>query len=72
MTRDRTVEAATPWIKAGASSTSGSCVEMRCHSGAGEVCDSKNPHGPVLSFSPGQFAALLDGAGSGEFSHLAG
>jgi hypothetical protein len=70
MTRDRTVEAATPWIKAAASSTAGSCVELRRHSGAVEVRDSKDPHGSVLRFSGAQLAAWLDGADTGELDRL--
>ena len=70
MTTDRTAEAVTPWIKAAASSTSGSCVELRRRSGAVEVRDSKDPHGPVLRFSGAQFAAWLDGADTGELACL--
>ncbi|MEU7000984.1 DUF397 domain-containing protein [Nonomuraea sp. NPDC046570] len=31
------------------------------------VRDSKNPNGPVLTFTPGEWTAFLDGAGKGEF-----
>ena len=60
------------WIKASASGQGGECVEMRRHDGAVEIRDSKDPHGPVLRFAGAQFAAWLDGAGSGEFSPLTG
>ncbi|HET9654206.1 MAG TPA: DUF397 domain-containing protein [Kineosporiaceae bacterium] len=71
MTTDRTVDISTPWIKAAASSTSGQCVEMRRIGGAVEVRDSKDPNGPTLRFSGTQFAAWLDGADGGEYTHLA-
>jgi hypothetical protein len=62
--------APTPWLKARASSEAGGCVEMRRCGAAVQVRDSKNPHGPVLSFASGQFAAWLDGADSGEYAYL--
>ena len=62
----------TPWIKATVSSgDSPECVEMRRNDGMVEVRDSKDPHGPVLSFRADEFAAWLAGARSGEFDHLA-
>lgn len=60
----------TAWIKASRSTSGGDCVEMRRHSASVEVRDSKNLHGPVLSFSPRQFAAWLEGADNGEYGHL--
>ena len=67
MSTDRSTE----WIKASASDANGSCVEMRRHGDAIEVRDTKQDgHGPVLSFTPAEFAAWLDGAVTGEFSHL--
>jgi len=61
----------TPWIKAARSGDQGACVEMRRHDGAVEVRDSKHPDGPVLRFTPREFAAWLDGARNAEFDHLA-
>jgi Domain of unknown function (DUF397) len=62
-----------PWEKSTASSGAGQCVET-----AGCVCgdevrvrDSKDPLGPVLTFTKAEFAAWLNGAKSGEFDHLA-
>jgi hypothetical protein len=43
---------------------------MRRIGGAVEVRDSKDPHGPTLRFSGAQFAAWLDGADGGEYTHL--
>jgi hypothetical protein len=60
----------TPWIKAQASGATGQCVELRRAGESIEVRDSKNPAGPVLRFTPGEWAAWLDGAKNGEFDHL--
>ncbi len=37
-----------------------------------EVRDTKDRKGPVLRFTPAEFAAWLDGAKNGEFDHLLG
>ncbi len=58
------------WIKASRSSSNGNCVEMRPTEGGVDVRDSKDPHGPILSFSKDEFAAWLEGAQAGEFDHL--
>jgi hypothetical protein len=60
----------TGWIKAMASDGGGNCVEMRRSQDVVEVRDSKDPHGPVLRFTPSEFAAWLDGARRAEFDHL--
>jgi hypothetical protein len=61
----------TEWIKATASGGGGGdCVELRRHGDAVEVRDSKDPDGPVLRFTPREFAAWLDGARHAEFDHL--
>jgi hypothetical protein len=61
----------TPWIKATASDQGESCVEQRRHAGMIEVRDTKDHGtGPVLRFTPQEFAVWLDGAGKGEFDHL--
>jgi NAD-dependent dihydropyrimidine dehydrogenase PreA subunit len=62
----------TPWIKARKSGgNGGSCVEMRRHDNAIEIRDTKNNGaGPVLTFTPAEFDAWLDGARRGEFDHL--
>ncbi len=42
----------TPWRKSTRSGgNGGQCVEVRRHDGAIQVRDSKNPHGPVLTYS---------------------
>jgi hypothetical protein len=60
-----------PWIKAAKSGANENCVEMRRHSGAIEVRDSKNPDGPSLRYTSCEFVAWLDGAKNGDFDHLA-
>jgi hypothetical protein len=61
----------TAWIKASASDSTGSCVEMRRNGDAIEVRDTKQQgRGPVLSFTPAEFAAWVDGARGGELDHL--
>ncbi|GAA3602420.1 DUF397 domain-containing protein [Kineosporia mesophila] len=58
------------WIKSAKSANSGECVEMRRHDGAIQIRDSKNPEGAVLSFTPGELDAWIDGAKKNEFDHL--
>lgn len=61
------------WIKAQASNSSGNCVEMEelpTPEGGVRVRDSKDPSGPVLSFTNAEFRAWLDGAKAGEYDHL--
>jgi hypothetical protein len=63
----------TQWIKASASGSSGgNCVEMRQHSQAIEVRDTKaHGAGPTLRFSCAEFSAWIDAAKNGELDHLA-
>jgi hypothetical protein len=61
---------ATQWIKAAASNGGGQCIEMRRRGDGVDVRDSKDPDGPVLHYTPGEFEAWLDGAKKGEFDHL--
>lgn len=60
------------WVKASRSGNVGDCVELRRHAGGVQVRDSKHPDGPVLTFTPTELAAWLDGARTGEFDHLVG
>jgi len=61
----------TQWIKASRSANQGACVEMRQHSGAVEVRDTKDAGtGPSLRFTGEEFASWLDGAKRGEYDHL--
>ena len=66
-----TVTEAPLWIKASRSGGEGQCVELRTRDGGVEVRDSKaGESGPILRFTPTEFAAFLDGARKGEFDHL--
>ena len=61
----------TPWVKASASNQEGTCVEQRCHGDMIDVRDTKDQgKGPILRFTPAEYAAWLDGARKGEFDHL--
>ncbi|MFI6537110.1 DUF397 domain-containing protein [Nonomuraea sp. NPDC050547] len=56
------------WRKATASGDNGQCVEVATHlPGIVAVRDSKDPEGPALIFTDGEWAAFLDGAGKHEF-----
>jgi hypothetical protein len=59
------------WIKATRSGDDADCVEMRRDGDVIAVRDSKDKAGPVLRYTPAEFAAWLDGAKKGEFDHLA-
>lgn len=57
------------WRKSRRSSLDGSCVEVRLlSSGTVEVRDAKDKTGPVLSFTPEEWEAFLDGVQNGEFN----
>ena len=49
----------------------GTCVEvatnLRATTGAVHVRDSKDPHGPILSFIPDQWEAFVQGIRDGAF-----
>ena len=56
------------WVKSSLSFSNGNCVEVASLSG-GEigVRDSREPGGPVLTFTPGEWAAFVGRARRGEF-----
>ncbi len=58
------------WIKARKSTAQGQdCVEVAKLPGGGRaVRDSKNPGGPVLTFSASEWDAFTDGMTKGEFA----
>ncbi len=56
------------WHKSTRSGTQGNCVEVAYLSGDRiGVRDSKNPDGPVLTFTPAEWEAFVAGAKDGEF-----
>ncbi|MDG4793041.1 MULTISPECIES: DUF397 domain-containing protein [Micromonospora] len=58
------------WRKSTRTQQSGQCVEVARVGEVIGVRDSKDPDGPVLAFTTGEFAAFLDGAAKGEFDDL--
>jgi hypothetical protein len=59
------------WRKSKASQANGSCVELAAmQDGSIAVRDSKDPNGPVLTFSRGEIRAWLHGVRAGEFDDL--
>jgi Domain of unknown function (DUF397) len=62
----------TTWKKASKSgSNGGQCVEVaRLDDGTVGIRDSKNPDGPVLRFTPDEWAAFLDGVAHQEFDAI--
>jgi Domain of unknown function (DUF397) len=55
-----------PWRKSSYSTNNGACVEV-----AGcQVRDSKDPGGPVLSFTPAAWRAFTEGIKGGELARL--
>jgi Domain of unknown function (DUF397) len=61
-------EPVTGWIKAKASDSNGSCVEVRqLDDGCVQVRNSRKPHIALTAFTRAEWAAFLDGARNGEF-----
>jgi hypothetical protein len=55
------------WAKSSHSGPNGNCVEVtRNLSGIVAVRDSKNPDGPVLTFTPGKWRAFTASIAAGE------
>jgi Domain of unknown function (DUF397) len=55
------------WLKAQSSGANGQCIEIASSPGKIAIRDSKDPDGPILVYTPGEFRAFLDGARKGEF-----
>lgn len=56
------------WTKSSFSGSADNCVEIAPLPGGGRaVRDSKDPSGPVLRFTPGEWAAFRSGMIAGEF-----
>jgi hypothetical protein len=57
------------WTKSSYSTAGGSCVEVRrSEDGNIQVRDSKNPHGPVLTFAHPEWEAFIGATKCHEFS----
>jgi hypothetical protein len=59
------------WVKAEYSGANGQCVEIASTTGKVAMRDSKDPDGPILVYTPGEFKAFLHGARNGEFDRFA-
>jgi predicted secreted Zn-dependent protease len=55
------------WRKSSYSGTNGQCVEAASGPGLVLVRDSKDRNGPVLTFTPAQWAGFAAGVRDGEF-----
>jgi hypothetical protein len=56
------------WFKSSRSSSGKECVEIAfLDAGMVGVRDSKNPTGPALVFTPGEWTAFTGGVNDGEF-----
>jgi Domain of unknown function (DUF397) len=55
------------WRKSTYSNNGGACVEVATGEDWIAVRDSKDPDGPVLTFTPAEWDAFLAGARDGEF-----
>ncbi|WP_458686080.1 DUF397 domain-containing protein [Nocardia tengchongensis] len=57
------------WFKSSHSSQGGECVEVAfLEGGQVGVRDSKDPTGPALTFTPGEWDAFTAGINDGEFN----
>jgi Domain of unknown function (DUF397) len=58
------------WRKASVSVNNGACLEVAPYGQGVAIRDSKNPRGPILRLTSGQWRAFLHGAKEGEFDSL--
>jgi len=59
------------WVKTQYSGSNGQCVEVASATGKIAIRDSKDPDGPILVYTVGEFRAFLHGARNGEFDRFA-
>ena len=55
------------WIKSSYSLSNGDCVEVQAEDNRVSVRDSKDPSGPVLTFTLDEWKAFTAGCRAGEF-----
>jgi hypothetical protein len=55
------------WRKSGASGANGDCVEVSFGGEGVSVRHSRDPDGPILSFTHSEWQAFIAGAHNGEF-----
>ena len=55
------------WIKAAGSASTGNCVQARDTENGVQLRDSKDPTGPVLTFTPTEWDVFVAGVKAGEF-----
>jgi hypothetical protein len=55
------------WRKSTRSGNQANCVMVRHNDASVQVKDSKNPEGPVLTFTRAEWIAFIGGAVDGEF-----
>jgi len=56
------------WYKSSFCTSSANCVETRMHTdGSVDIRNSRDPQGPVVSFTKDEWTAFLSGVRSGEF-----
>jgi hypothetical protein len=68
---ERPSDSGLSWVKSSLSFSNSNCVEVASLPGGGiGVRDSKDPEGPVLRFTPGEWHAFLGGARNGEFDRF--
>jgi hypothetical protein len=55
------------WLKSTRSGDNGACTEVKHENDLIYVRDSKDPTGPVLAFTPGEWRAFVAGVRDGTF-----
>ena len=58
------------WVKSSRSFSNSNCLEVANLGGMVGVRNSRDPGGAVLRFTPGEWAAFLEGAKNNEFDHF--
>jgi len=61
----------TGWVKSSLRFEMANCVEVKpLPGGTVAVRNSRHPHGPILEFTAGEWAAFIGGAKNGEFDNF--